>query len=288
MAVGDLNGDNKPDLVVTNSYYGAVSILFNNGDGTFGSPVTYGVASYYPNSVALGDVNNDGTCDIVLGSLYNYCYSAGVVSVMLNNGDGSFGPSQNFESGYYTNQVALGDLSHDGNLDIVTANLWGGSLSVLLHQSPPTLELIAPDGTTVLASSSPTNSYDAAIVDFTATEDGTYYIRVSATASPVDYTLVVTRNADLPDPASGNSPALLASSTETPVGDGEAGSSGAKLLGTSDAAYPWSNQIQPADVSNDGYVSPVDVLMIINSLNTEVREACPWGSRAKWHNRSTM
>ena len=53
------------------------------------------------------------------------------------------------------------------------------------------------------------------------------------------------------------------------------------MLGTSDAAYPWSNRIQPADVSNDGYVSPVDALMIINSLNTEGSRSLPQGQSSQ-------
>lgn len=54
-----------------------------------------------------------------------------------------------------------------------------------------------------------------------------------------------------------------------PLGDGEAEGGGAKLATVSDVAYPWLNRAKPVDVSNDGYVTPKDALLIINSLNAE-------------------
>ena len=156
------------------------------------------------------------------------------------------------------------------------------ALSVFLSQPPLEMKLIGLNPTSVLATSSPTTEFDAAIVNFVAPEDrDLLHPSFPPRPLPVHYTLVATRDTDLPVPLSGNAPALLASSMETPASDGEADSSGAKLLGTSDAAYPWSNRVQPADVSNDGYVSPVDALMIINSLNTEGARSLPLGQSSQ-------
>src|SRR5205823_6277911 len=56
VAVGDFNGDGKPDLAVANQFSADVSILLGNGDGTFGLAVNYPAGSA-PSSLAVGDFN---------------------------------------------------------------------------------------------------------------------------------------------------------------------------------------------------------------------------------------
>lgn len=53
VAIGDLNRDGKPDLVVADDNGNTVSVLLGNDDGTFGSPTTY-AAGDYPYSVGSG------------------------------------------------------------------------------------------------------------------------------------------------------------------------------------------------------------------------------------------
>jgi len=75
VAVADVNGDGKPDLVVTNlcansesCAYGSVSVLLGNGDGTFQPPVSYNSGGTLPNSLVVADVNGDGKPDLVVTS----------------------------------------------------------------------------------------------------------------------------------------------------------------------------------------------------------------------------
>jgi hypothetical protein len=130
VAVGDVNGDHIPDLVVANRCMnsdctgdGAVSVLLGNGDGTFQQPVVYDSGSYYAWSVALGDLRNEGKLDIVVVNTYFGAIEyEGSVSVLLSNGDGTFQPAVNYGTGgKYPGSVAIGDLTGSGIPDLIVA-----------------------------------------------------------------------------------------------------------------------------------------------------------------------
>lgn len=61
VAVGDVNGDGKPDVAVASGI--GVSVLLNNDNGTFAAAINY-ATGMNPASVALGDLNGDGKMDI--------------------------------------------------------------------------------------------------------------------------------------------------------------------------------------------------------------------------------
>src|SRR5205823_6571764 len=82
VAVGDLNGDGKPDLAVANNGSNNLSILLGNGNGTFQTAVNYGAGSG-PEAVAVGDFNRDGKADLVVANS-----GATTVSILAGNGDG--------------------------------------------------------------------------------------------------------------------------------------------------------------------------------------------------------
>jgi FG-GAP-like repeat len=133
LAVGDLNGDGKPDIVVTNfGFSGTVSVLLNNGNGTFGAKADY-AAGHYPKGVTLADLRGTGKDDIIVGDYYNDAETSGGVSVLLNNGSGTgFSRTSYTTGGYGTTGVAVGDLHGNGKLDIVAAvGNFSGLVSVL-------------------------------------------------------------------------------------------------------------------------------------------------------------
>ena len=78
VAVGDFNGDGKPDLVAANALSNNVSLLLNNGSGGFTSAGNFGVGDN-PYSVAVGDFNGDGKPDIVSANAFS-----NNVSLLLN------------------------------------------------------------------------------------------------------------------------------------------------------------------------------------------------------------
>ena len=93
MAVGDVNGDGKPDIVVANDDSNTVSVLLGNGNGTFQAQQTFATGTD-PSSVAVGDVNGDGKPDLVVAN-----DGSNTVSVLLGNGNGTFQAQQTFATG---------------------------------------------------------------------------------------------------------------------------------------------------------------------------------------------
>ncbi|MBW2540482.1 MAG: VCBS repeat-containing protein [Deltaproteobacteria bacterium] len=129
MATGDLDGDEKLDLVTANGLDGFrsdVSVLLGVGNGTFQAP-TYFEAEASPVSVAVADLDGDDAPDIVTAN-----GNSNNVSVLLGNGDANFQEPVLFDAGNGAAFVALTDLDGDDIIDIVTANDVGDDLSVLL------------------------------------------------------------------------------------------------------------------------------------------------------------
>lgn len=129
MAVGDLDGDGKLDLVVVGSSSSKASVLLGNGNGTFKTAVRYTVSST-PYGVALGDMNGDGKLDVVVAS-----YGGNAVDVLLGNGNGTLLPKATYSAPGQSkaHSVALGDFNGDGKLDVAAANYGSGNTSVFLN-----------------------------------------------------------------------------------------------------------------------------------------------------------
>jgi len=88
-----------------------------------------------PSAVAAGDLNRDGSVDLVVAKAVSKA-----VSVLVNDGQGGFAPHVDYPTAASPVSVALADLDGDHALDVVTADADRKAVSVLLNRGDGTLE----------------------------------------------------------------------------------------------------------------------------------------------------
>jgi uncharacterized repeat protein (TIGR01451 family) len=120
--VGDFNGDGKPDIAVLNADSNNVSILLNNGDGTFQPAKNFDVGNSMT-AIFVGDFNGDGKLDLALFLPGNPAVASdGEVRILLGNGDGSFQTPVVTTLTTGANEIAPGDFNGDKKADLILVN----------------------------------------------------------------------------------------------------------------------------------------------------------------------
>jgi hypothetical protein len=131
----DLDADGDLDLAVSNAYGEDISILKNNGDGTFQPKVNYPVEDG-PHSVFAIDLDGDSDLDLAVANGYEE--SGDSVSVLMNNGDGTFGNAINYKVGPRALFLFSSDIDGDADFDLTVANSWSDNISILKNNEDGT------------------------------------------------------------------------------------------------------------------------------------------------------
>src|SRR5262249_50532273 len=127
LAVGDFNGDGKPDIAAADFNSAKVYLLLNQS-GSLPSFTTLTTAGTMQNLTA-GDFNGDGKADLAVSSSNNN------IRVLYGDGNGAFPTVENYTVGAFPRWVATGDFNGDGAPDLVTANSSDSTTSILLNQA---------------------------------------------------------------------------------------------------------------------------------------------------------
>lgn len=137
-AVGDVNGDGRPDLAVVNSPSSTsdrrgqdgLTVLLGDGAGGFrlmnGSPLATGRV---PDIAAVGDVNGDGVADVAVSSP-----DGDNVTVFLMSVKGAVASSYTVRVGGHPKGLAIRDLNGDGKADLVVTNNGDNAVTVLISR----------------------------------------------------------------------------------------------------------------------------------------------------------
>ena len=124
IAAGDLNGDERVDLVIANADSDAVTILFGRGDGSFTGKRDI-VVGGNPRGIAIADVTGDGRLDILVTQ-----YAADTWTLLIGDGAGGITPTTTFATAAKPQGIVVADLNRDGLADVVVASTGARVLSV--------------------------------------------------------------------------------------------------------------------------------------------------------------
>ena len=137
VAVGDVNSDGKNDVLITanNNIKYSLFVLLQNASGKLEAPIEYQIGEgsllVEEGEIAVGDINNDGRKDIVIGTGEN-------LAVFLQNEDGGLNEAIKYPT-FNSHGVVIGDFNNDNLLDVVSAGR-GSNIDIFFQNINGTLD----------------------------------------------------------------------------------------------------------------------------------------------------
>jgi len=137
--LGDFNGDHKLDFGVTSStaYSRVVYVFLGNGDGTFRVGGQFG-PDHSAAVLATGDFNHDRILDLAVASFNGN--NGSTASVLLGNGDGTFGRFSANGTAQQSASIVSADLNGDGRVDLAALDPFFQTVAVLLNTGQGTFK----------------------------------------------------------------------------------------------------------------------------------------------------
>ncbi|CAF0810793.1 unnamed protein product [Adineta steineri] len=140
LAIADMNNDGQLDIIVANFQSNTISILYAFGYELFGSPTKYLTDDgSQPNSVAISDINNDGSLDILVAN-----YGTDNIGIFLGYNNGKFNTmiTYSLEVGSKPFFINVGHFDNDNISDIVVSNSETDNIVILSHYNNGTFTTI--------------------------------------------------------------------------------------------------------------------------------------------------
>jgi FG-GAP-like repeat len=130
LVAADVNGDGKPDLISANYLDNTLTVLTNNGNGTF-TPSSTNTVGANPFTVAIVNVTSKTSVDLVCGNA-----GENTLTILTNSGNGIFTVSDTIAVSTDPNSTPLvtaADVNGDGWADLICANLGDNDIMVLTN-----------------------------------------------------------------------------------------------------------------------------------------------------------
>jgi hypothetical protein len=128
IAVADVNGDGKPDMISANYGNSTLTVLTNNGSGGVLLAATLSVGNGPESVVAATNLYNHGEVDLISAN-----YGDSTLTVLTNSSSGGFALAAILNVGSGPFSVTAVDVNGDGKPDLISANYNDNTLTVLLN-----------------------------------------------------------------------------------------------------------------------------------------------------------
>ena len=128
IAIGDINKDNRLDILVANRNVSNVGVFLGEGNGNFSEQITFSTGTgSTPVELALNDLNNDTILDLVVTDHEN-----GFLHVFLGIGNGTFTKTLTLSTGNGSGPylIVINDFNNDNRLDIAVGNGEGNNVGI--------------------------------------------------------------------------------------------------------------------------------------------------------------